>query len=146
MPTHEGFGTGYTEREALDDWLASNQFEHYGLGRGHAAIDPAQPVISKRVLKPKIAKRAHIEHYKQIGSRKWRTRYRVEDLPTGNVLCYEDTQADAIGQAKIFSLRDKMTYSVICYKELEEGEQQVAVVTPGNSRPGSWFFSAEFKF
>ena len=141
----EGFGEGYDEREALVNWLSSEQFNEMGLGKGNAALDTSVPVLSERVRKPKVAKRAHVDRFKQEGSRKWKTRYRVENQES-TACAYGDTQAEAIDKAKKLSLNNKEIFVVVCFKELEDGEKLVARVAPGNSRPGKWHFSAMFKW
>lgn len=139
----EGTGTGYTERDAMNNWLESDQFKNYGIGLGHAALDTSVPVISKCTTKPKIAKRAHVEHSKQVGTRKWRTMYMVSRI-SGSVGSFL-TQAEAIASAKEQALHTKEKILVRAYKKMD-GDSLVAEVTPGNSKPGEWHFSAEFKY
>jgi len=141
----EGYGEGYDEREALQNWLSSDEFEFMGIGRGNAALDTANPVTAERIRKPKKARRAHVDRYKQSGSRQWKTMYRVEDKAEHEFSCWE-TQADAIEEAKMLSLKSRQTFCIVCFKQLEDGNRTVACVTPGNSKPGRWRFSAIFRY
>jgi hypothetical protein len=142
--TREGYGEGYDEREALRNWLSSEQFKELGIGGGHASLETSEPVISERVRKPKVAKRAHVETSKQVGSRQWKTMY--------NVSCGADdhgmwpTQAEAIKAAKEISLEERATCDIEVIRILVDSEKTVAVVTPGNSRPGKWHFEAMFNW
>ena len=140
----EGYGEGYDERGAMQNWLSSEQFDDYGIGKGYAALDTSTPVISKCIRKPKIAKRAHVIRVKQVGSRKWETVYQLwtDDM------CWAqfDTQADAIERAKEISLEKKIRVCVNVAKHLVEQSTLTADVTPGNSQPGQWHFSAMFKW
>ena len=147
----EGHGEGYDEREALQNWLTSDEFEPMGIGRGNAAIDTSYPVTAERVRKPKVAKRAHVDRTKQVGSRKWKTVYtaynfqqHLHNKETDET--WFNTQAEAISAAKKASLETKTTFIVTCHKQLVGSRQIVAEVTPGNSKPGKWHFSAMFNW
>tara|TARA_Y100000310_G_C20669719_1_gene809580 strand:- start:1316 stop:1759 length:444 start_codon:yes stop_codon:yes gene_type:complete len=142
--TREGYGEGYDERGALHNWLSSDQFEDVGLGGGHAALDAGQPVISSRVRKPKVAKRAHVETNKQVGSRKWTTMYNL--YCGANDYGMYSTQADAIAAGKEASLENRCQCYVEVFKMLVDSERVVATITPGNSKPGKWHFTAVFNW
>ena len=142
----EGIGYGYNEKEALRDWLSHDQqFNSYGLAKGHAAIDYSQPVTTKRLKKPKVGKRADIKKFKQVGSRKFKTAYKIQ----GTEERYSeivDTQAQALTRAKELAIENKTTYAILCIKVVTEGNEVVAKVGPGISQPGKYKFTACFKF
>lgn len=49
--TATGRGRGYTQEEALENWLMSDQFDSYGIGRGHAALDNSKPILVVQIKK-----------------------------------------------------------------------------------------------
>jgi len=142
----EGIGYGYSEKEALSDWLShDSQFDIYGLAKGHAAIDYSQPVTTKRLKKPRFGKRANVEKFKQSGSRKYKTVYKIVGTENSHIET-RDTQAEAIERAKELALENKIEYVILCAKAVVEGNEVVAKIGPGISLPGKYSFSASFKF
>ena len=142
----EGQAIGYTVDEALRNWLSSEEFEYLGVGYGWAGLDQSYPIEAICISKPKEGKRAHVEATKQEGARKWKTIYVVKEENGETVLFSDPVQKMALNKAKELCLSLKKNLYVVCEKVLIEGTSNVAVVTPGKSRPGLWRIRAKFRY
>ena len=163
--TRSGIGRGYTEQEALSDWLQNDpELNAQGLNYGHEALNREDPIIFQELKKPRRAKRVKTEMYPQKGSRKFVTAYKVQDVLDGSTIEFaSDTegllnvvgtikvthfsrQMAAIAAAKEHSRSTHRTYEIIIEKVLTEGHRTVATVSPGKSSQGEYKFSASFKY
>lgn len=162
-----GIGRGYTQSEALNDWLDNDEsLAAQGIGFGREALDTSAPVIAEQIATPRRAKRIHTDNFPQKGQRKFVTAYfvwdslveaKVEfDLDTNlhlnastdrvNTGVYFKRQMDAIAAAKELARKTHQSYSIKIAKVLIGGSLEVAKVTPGKSAPGEFKFTGQFRY
>lgn len=163
--TRTGIGRGYTEQEALADWLQNDpELNAQGLNYGHEALSHEDPIIFQELKKPRRAKRVKTDMYPQKGSRKFVTAYKAIDTMDGSTISFApgvdgllevdgiissshfSRQMAAIAAAKDNSRLTHRTYEIVIEKVLTEGHRTVATVSPGKSSPGEYKFSASFKY
>jgi len=160
-----GIGRGYTQKEALEDWLTSDPLlQKEGLSYGKESLLTTEPIIVKELEQPHRARRVHTSSYPQRGQRKFITAFYVFDkakresvlfdidldkhLVTEDDLMaiYFKRQTDAIKASKALAHITYQSYDVIICKVIISGKETVATISPGKSRPGIYLFTAQFKY
>jgi hypothetical protein len=143
-----GFGSGHTEREALFDWLSTDDtfLNDDGTRWGRAAIDLDKPVGCEVIREPFKPKRTNTEIHKQLGARKWDTIHLVIDQETKEIMGSGNTKAEGIKLAREIALDKIRTMDVVVSKKLIAGNEREATITPKNPRPGKFKFRATFKY
>ena len=152
-----GIGRGYSQSEALDDWLENDEsLAAQGIGFGREALDTGHPIVVEQLMVPRRARRIHTDNYPQKGQRKFATAYRVVDPLTSFMVKFEgeqlmndvyfSRQMDAIAAAKELAKETHQSYTIEITKVLVSGNLQVAKVTPGKSMPGEYRFTGQFKY
>ena len=134
-------GYGMTEREALRDAMDSDSQEN-GHREGYSgSIGSYTTMKSKCIKKPKIAKRCKVDKESQKGTRKWVTKYVVTSR--GDEWGSYKSQTEAIKKGKELALKHNARVSVRIEKELDNGSNFIASISPNNSEQGQWRFWGE---
>jgi len=165
--TRIGEGRGYSQREALLDWLTNDEtLRAEGISFGQEALVTTEPITVEELVSPRRAKRIHTDTFPQKGQRKFVTSYYVwdnvvESKVEFNLDCnlhlniatdkvntgvYFRRQMDAIAAAKELSKHTHQSYEIIIAKVLVSGNSTVAKITPGKSRPGTYKFTGQLKY
>jgi len=139
-------GCGMTENEAYRNALNDAESEsgcHDGYsGDMNSACDG--DMKTKCIKKPKVAKRCKVAKNVQKGTRKWVTVYVIESKwssRSDSRAVVRTSQGDAMKKAKEMALKSGEAMNVYIKKELDNGDNQVAEVSPNNSEQGIWRFS-----
>ena len=164
MTKRIGIGQGFTEEEALNNWLTTDtSLSHEGIAFGEDALDKTKPILVEVIRQPKIAKRVSCEVHHRQGLRKYQTFYclyfEVGHIDTSHVPIpegipfrfingrrYFATQKEALFAAKLMSNGCHAPILVEAEKIQINGSPLVARVIPGNSTMGEYKFTAHFLY
>jgi len=144
----KGYGEGFSEEEALGNWLdTDDQFLFKGgyEGRfGRQAIE-YNKIQAKCVRQPYIPQRCTVDILKQAGARSWDTKHVVYN-EDNEVIAIRDTKAEAIQAARQHTLEYGVDLYIKVEKHLTGGNSVEAWITSKQKRPGRWKFRASFKY
>jgi hypothetical protein len=134
---------GMSEREAYNNAIEyANEYHGHEEGYSGTINSDDGDMKTKCIKKPKPAKRCVVKQNTNKGARKWVTVYNIR--PTwkgdGNSATVKTSQADAMKKAKELALKHNCEMEVSIGKELTEGVQRIAEVSPSKSEEGTWKF------
>ena len=143
---YEEIGRGFTEEEARRDAIEQAR-DYHGHEEGYSGgmnCATGEEDKVKCLKKPKLAKSVKTVKNVQKGARKWETVF-VIGQPYGYASDRKTlrgvTQGEAIKEAKRMALDKQIEYTVTMKKELVQGDDKIATVTPKKSERGEWLFT-----
>ena len=141
-------GRGFTVEEARRNGRDDAR-DMYGDQEGYSgAMNCSTDDYTPKCLKkPKIAKTCKVEKTVQKGTRKWETVFVIEqrwgfsgdNYPKGKTM--RCTQGQAIKEAKKMALANQQEYTIRIDKQLVQGIEEIATVSPKKSEAGEWLFT-----
>jgi len=139
------YGYGYTVEEARRDAISAAKEKHgheegYSGGMNCSTHDNSPKCIEKPIL----SKTCKVEKTVQKGARKWETIFVIEPSWGGSYgqskILRNSTQAKAIAEAKRMALENHKEYVVRIDKQLVQGNQKIATISPKKAKRGKWLF------
>jgi hypothetical protein len=121
--------------------VSKKEYQDY-LVDGVSKHEPAVALCITKPIKNNMKTKTTVTNYPGKGTRKWLTKYLVNHPEWGNVLIYEDKQADAIKKArKLVEKNPGWTLKIQIAKLLEGGKTKVAEINYKSSskeKDGVW--------
>jgi hypothetical protein len=147
-------GSGWTEKEALDEALRADESEYgHGEGYGGGRGSLREVLRSKMVKEPRKATRVKVEkatvrkgpvEKKFVIEKRWGLDRQAPIDNDRRMMARYDNQGDVLRAAKELVL-EYGTEVVITLKAFCVGDTRLAVLTPEGSQRGEWMFECDFR-